>query len=180
MSTSESSDTFQADVVEYLRGTYLPRLEQAASILPQTDLWWSAHSDCISFGTILRHLEGNVRQWIVSGLGGASDTRQRAAEFQGNSDESVSALLRRLRTTVEAACEVITKLPPTSLPEAITIQGFQTTRQSALLHVLEHFSWHVGQAVWIAKARAGEEHGLAFYDEEAINNPPTPGDSPSA
>ena len=174
MSASESSDTFQADVVEYLRETYLPRLEQAASILPQTDLWWSPHADCISFGTILQHLEGNVRQWIVSGLGDASDTRQRASEFQLAPGESTSALFERLRSTVEAACGVITALPSASLPEAITIQGFDTTRQAALLHVLEHFSWHVGQAVWIAKARAGEGHGLAFYDEEAINNPPSP------
>ena len=39
----------------------------------------------------------------------------------------------------------------------------------AVLHVVEHFSWHTGQVVWIAKARAGAAHGLAFYDDAAVN-----------
>jgi hypothetical protein len=30
---------------------------------------------------------------------------------------------------------------------------------------VEHFSWHTGQAVWIAKSRAGAEHKLSFYGE---------------
>ena len=49
------------------------------------------------------------------------------------------------------------------------IQGFEVTGLAAVLHVVEHFSWHTGQAVWIAKARAGAEHGLAFYDDARVN-----------
>ena len=49
------------------------------------------------------------------------------------------------------------------------IQGFEVTGLEATYHVVEHFSWHVGQAVWIAKARAGIDHGIAFYDEVQVN-----------
>ena len=54
------------------------------------------------------------------------------------------------------------------LDAALEIQGFATDRQGAMLHVVEHFSWHTGQAVWIAKARAGAGHGLAFYDDSKL------------
>ena len=49
------------------------------------------------------------------------------------------------------------------------IQGFETTPFRAVYHVVEHFGWHTGQAVWIAKARGGPGHGIAFYDDAKIN-----------
>jgi uncharacterized damage-inducible protein DinB len=138
-------------------------------VLPADDLWWRPHDGVPSVGVLLRHLEGNVRQWIVSGVGGAADRRERAREFAGEARADAAELLARLEGTVEEACRAIEGLDREQLGDSRRIQGMETTVRDAIYHVVEHFSWHVGQVIWIAKARAGARHGIAFYDDAAIN-----------
>ena len=160
---------FVRESAELLRATYVPRLSEALAVLPEQDLWWRPHAGVVAFGTILLHLEGNVRQWLVSGLGGAPDQRDRATEFATTDGPGVDALLARLRSTIDAAVAVLETLDDEALARSYCIQGFDTSGSHAVYHVVEHFSWHTGQAVWIAKARGGPDHGLAFYDDAKIN-----------
>ncbi len=156
---------------DYLEATYLPRLRAAAAVLPPEDLWWRPYPDCIAFGTILVHLEGNVRQWILAGVLGADDHRARSAEFRADASSeprSVAELLAALAGTVGEAAAGIRGLDSDRAGAKLQIQGFDTTVEGAVLHVTEHFSWHTGQAVWIAKARAGAGHGLAFYNDAEL------------
>ncbi len=153
--------------------TYMGRLECAVAELPDADLWWRPHERCTSVGNLLLHLNGNLRQWLLSGLGGAPDDRDRASEFaahgatQGAAQKQ--ALLAALRATVEAASAVVAAMDDAALVQAYEIQGFATTGYKAMQHTIEHFGWHTGQAVWIAKLRAGPAHGIQFYDEAAVN-----------
>lgn len=146
----------------------MERMEQAVGLLPGGDLWWRPHDQVLSVGTILLHLEGNLRQWILCGLGAASSERDRASEFSHQSSAKPQVLLEQLAQTAREAAQLIRALDPPALAQEHTIQGFQVTGQAAALHVLEHFSWHLGQVVWIAKARSGRDHGLAFYDEDSL------------
>lgn len=166
---SDLPAAFVRESAGLLRDTYVPRLAEALAALPEGDLWWRPHPDVIAFGTILLHLEGNVRQWIVSGLGGSPDARDRASEFVARDGSPGEELLVRLRATVDEACTVIEGMDDAALLAPVTIQGFEVTGAHAVYHVVEHFSWHAGQAVWVAKSRAGAGHGIAFYDEAAIN-----------
>lgn len=172
---------FGEEAATYLSRTYPDRLERALAVLPPGDLWWRPHPEALACGTVLLHLEGNVRQWILSGLAGAPDGRDRASEFAAAEGEG-PALLEALRTTCCAAAEVLRGLPAGEWAREVTIQGFETTVLAAVLHVVEHFSWHTGQVVWIAKARSGADHGLAFYDDAALararNGPSGPGARP--
>jgi uncharacterized damage-inducible protein DinB len=154
--------------VAHLRDEYLPRLERALEVLPEEDLEWQPHPGALSVDNVLRHLEGNVRQWILSGLGGRPDARERPGEFAPLAAGRAADSFARLAATVHEACDVVAALDRERLAAAVTIQGFETTGLGAVLHVVEHFSWHTGQAVWIAKARAGEHHGLAFFDDEKL------------
>lgn len=160
---------------DYLEDTYLPRLRAAAAALPPQDLWWRPHADCIAFGTILVHLEGNVRQWILAGVLGAADDRARSAEFRADGasePRNAAELLAALAQTVGEAAAGMRGVDPERAAATLRIQGFDTSVEGAILHVTEHFSWHTGQAVWIAKARAGAGHGLAFYDDAELDNRP--------
>jgi len=159
------------ETADLLRNVHLPRLGTALEVLPEGDLWWRPHPGCMSFGNILLHLEGNVRQWILAGLGGEEDRRCRRTEFVAAVECTSDELLATLARTVRQASDLILGLGREELLAPRRIQGMATTGLSALLHVAEHFSWHVGQAVWIAKMRAGPDHGIAFYDEAAINRP---------
>ncbi len=163
------SVTFVRESTRYLRDVYLPRLERALEALPEGDLWWRPHEGVLTVGTILLHLEGNVRQWILSGMGALEDQRERASEFAATSGADGRTLFTRLTETVHAACELIDALDEGALAAPYAIQGYETTGLGAVYHVVEHFSWHTGQAVFIAKARAGAEHGVAFYDDAQVD-----------
>ena len=177
MSEHSVSSLFLTHTREYLGSTYPDRLAQALGALPAGDLWWSPHPGALTVGTILLHLEGNVRQWILAGLRGEPDNRQRSLEFTAPSEETPrderegerAALLDRLQATTQSAVEVIENLDGQSLETELVVQGFEVTRLEVLYHVVEHFSWHVGQAIWIAKARGGPDHGVALYDEDQVN-----------
>lgn len=160
-----------------LRDTYLPRLEQSLAGIKAADLWWRPHPDTTSIGNLLLHLEGNVRQWIVSGLGGAPDRRVRESEFAAQQGAEAPALLAALTATIGRACEVIERLPPARWTERVTIQDFEVTVLAAVLHIVEHFSWHTGQITWIAKLRKGAGHGIAYYDDDALNAARNAGDA---
>ena len=40
-------------------------------------VWWRANESMNSVANLVLHLAGNLRQWIVHGVGGAPDVRQR-------------------------------------------------------------------------------------------------------
>lgn len=162
-------DLFLEQSVRYLRDTYVPRLERALETLRPGEVWLRPHAEVLSVGVILTHLEGNVRQWVLSGLGDEPDARDRATEFARTRHAEGSELMARLRETVDEACRVITGLDKADLKRVYALQGFELSGLEALYHVVEHFSWHTGQVVWIAKACAGRQHGLSFYDNARIN-----------
>jgi hypothetical protein len=49
--------------------------------LSDDQAWQRSQPSLNSIGNLILHLCGNVRQWIVAGLGGAADKRNRPAEF---------------------------------------------------------------------------------------------------
>ena len=166
---SELSSAVVRESARFLRDVYVPRLKRALEVLPAGDLWWRPHEGVISIGVILTHLEGNVRQWILSGIGDHPDARDRAAEFRATDGADSEALFARLMQTVDEACRLIEALDETRLLATYSIQGDDVTGLYAVHHVVEHFAWHSGQAVWIAKARAGADHGVAFFDDAKVN-----------
>lgn len=58
------------------------KLLQCLSLLPEEEIWKRPHIQVNSVGNLVLHLCGNVRQWIISGIGGAPDIRQRPQEFR--------------------------------------------------------------------------------------------------
>lgn len=163
------ADVFLERAVECLRGEYLPRLGEAVDALPEKDLWWRPHAETNSVGNLLLHLEGNVRQWVLARFGGKEDHRDRASEFAAREGGTKAELYGALRETVLEACTIMETLTEEQLLTPYRIQGFDVNGLIAMFHMVEHFGWHVGQIVWIAKLRAGPRHGIAFYDDEAVN-----------
>jgi uncharacterized damage-inducible protein DinB len=107
-------------------------------------------------------MEGNARQWIICGLGGAPDTRVRQQEFDERSPHTGDALLSGLKTTLAEVDGVLSRLDPSTLLERRTIQGHDVTVLAAVFHVVEHFSMHTGQIILLTKMTTGSD--LAFYD----------------
>ncbi|MGE0446956.1 MAG: DUF1572 family protein [Vicinamibacterales bacterium] len=146
---------------QLLTDSYLPRIEQAVNGLPANQVWWRANPQSNSIGNLILHLDGNVRQWIISGLGGAPDTRERQREFETDGGLDANDLLLTLHTTVVRGGEVLGGIDRAELLAPRRIQSYDVTVLSAVFAVVEHFSMHTGQILLLAKMWKGD---LALYD----------------
>jgi len=170
----ETAAAFLAQSRELLTAHYLPKIRAAVDRLSETDLWWRPNRDSNSVGNLMLHLAGNIRQWIVSGVGGAPDRRERAAEFSRTEPLPLGELLSTLTEAVLDADAVLARVDPASLAERRAVQGREVTGLEAIYHAVEHFGMHTGQILYIAKLRAGED--LGFYRlEDGILRPAWPG-----
>jgi len=138
------------------------RIETCAGKLTSDQIWARGTQNENAVGNLMLHLAGNVRQWILHGVGDQPDIRLRDTEFDARGDISVDELKRRLRTTVDEAAALIRAIPPERLCEVRRIQThYEVTVLEAIYHVVEHFSGHTGQIIFATKLMSGED--LAFY-----------------
>jgi uncharacterized damage-inducible protein DinB len=142
---------------------YRTKIRLAVDALPEDALWWRANDQSNSVGNLLLHLTGNVRQWMVSGVGGAPDIRHRAAEFAAHNGPPRAELLANLNRTLDDVERVLHGLAPDALLEPRTIQGRDVTVLDAIFICVEHFSMHLGQIILLAKLRAPE--AVQFYED---------------
>jgi uncharacterized damage-inducible protein DinB len=145
---------------KYLRDDYLVRIRMALAKLSPADLWWRPNESSNSVGNLLLHLAGNARQWIVSGVGAQADVRRRQQEFDAREGLDAAAALAALEESVHDVDAVLARLDPATLGERRTIQGNDVTLLDAIYHVVEHFSMHTGQIIYIVKMRSGADLGF--------------------
>jgi uncharacterized damage-inducible protein DinB len=145
-----------------LKDDFLPRLRAAVAHLSDDEVWKRSGDASNAVGNILLHMAGNLRQWIVAGLGGRDDVRDRAKEFSARSGLTGAALMSTVAETVEEAVAVIRLTDPSDLLRTRTVQGYDVTGFEVLYHAVEHFSYHLGQVAVIVKERKNVD--LAFYD----------------
>ena len=138
-----------------------PRIEVCVRKLPEDKLWWRPNQQSNSIGNLLLHLAGNLRQWVVDGVGGIPYARNRKAEFSTDGAIDASVLVQNLREACTETGEVLSELDPERLLEPRVIQGMEVTVMSAIYHALEHFSGHLGQIIYITKMLTGED--LRFW-----------------
>jgi uncharacterized damage-inducible protein DinB len=140
---------------------YLGRIDTCARKLTEEQFWTRHSENQNAVGNLVLHLTGNVRQWILAGVGGARDTRVRDVEFSRRGPAPAGELIEGLHTTVEAATAVIRGLSDEALLERITVQGYDVTKLEAVYHVVEHFSGHTFQIIFATKLLTGAD--LGFY-----------------
>ena len=143
------------------------RIETCLGKLTAEQIWMRGTENQNAVGNLVLHLNGNVRQWILGGVGGAPNTRIRDEEFSARGGREPEALGRLLRDAVNGAVALIVALPHARLAEQTTIQGYDVTVLQAIFHVVEHFSGHTAQIIFITKMLTGEDLGFYSY----LSNP---------
>jgi uncharacterized damage-inducible protein DinB len=141
---------------------FLPKIERCLELLTDEQVWWRANAQSNSIGNLLLHLSGNARQWIVCGVGGATDARDRDAEFARRETIPRAELLSLLKQTLRDVDVTLAQLDANALLETRTIQGLEGSVLDAILHVVEHFSMHAGQIVLLTKQLTAQD--MHFYD----------------
>jgi len=142
---------------------YWPRLRGCVESLTDEQVWWRPNEASNSIGNLILHLNGNVRQWLVSSFNRLEDTRDRPAEFSERQLIPASALLETLGATMRDASEVLARLTESDLLTTFHIQGYTVSGLEAIYQVVEHFGMHYGQILFITKLVRSED--LGFYRE---------------
>ena len=147
----------------YLAVEYPTKIRRCLDVLPSRAVWLREDEQSNSIGNLLLHLAGNVRQWIISSVGGAPDSRHRRGEFEARDGDDVEALFAALRRTLDEADAVIASLAPETLLERRTIQSRDVSVLEAVYHVVEHFALHTGQIILLTKRHAPGR--IRFYED---------------
>lgn len=145
----------------------LRMVEKSLGELKEEEVWHRPNEASNSIGNIMVHLCGNITQYILAGLGGIKDTRQRDVEFTISGGISKEQLLADLNSLIEQVKEVVDGLTDEELMKYYKVQGFSLSGVGILMHVVEHFSYHTGQiAFWVKYLKAKD---LQFYSGIDLN-----------
>ncbi len=159
---TDVSAHFILEARKYLSEIYLPKLARCLESLTDEDVWWRAEGDASnSIGNLLLHLEGSTRMWIVSGVGGAPNLRERQQEFDERALIPRAELIARLTATVKEVDAALAAVDEQELLRPRPIRGHDYTALEAIFHTVEHFAMHAGQIMMLTKMRAGKDLKLS-------------------
>jgi uncharacterized damage-inducible protein DinB len=164
MSPSEQHNVareFIATCRHHLIQEYYPKIERCVKELSDEEIWWRAHETDNSIGNLLLHLSGNIRQWIISGIGKERDARNRQQEFDERTHIPKQTLLKLFEGTLQEADRVLERFDVSRLTEVRHFQKWDHTCLYAISHVVEHVAQHMGQIIYITKLRKGVD--LKFF-----------------
>lgn len=138
------------------------RIESCLDRLTVEQIWTRGGENQNAIGNLVLHLSGNVRQWILHGVGGQADHRVRDVEFSAREKLSAATLKQQLRPAVDQAVALFPSLSSEQLMQRISIQAYNDiSKLEAIYHVVEHFSGHTGQIIFLTKWLTNED--LGFY-----------------
>ena len=148
------------------------KIKACLDLLSEEEVWHRPNTEMNSVGNLILHLCGNVRQYIVSGAGGAEDTRERQKEFDESGPILKAALIQKLEATLKEVSITLDQLTPERMIEVRPVQCYEFPVVAMLIHATEHFSYHVGQIVYYTKMVKNVD--MKFYaglnlDEKGAN-----------
>jgi len=120
----------------------------------------AAHENAI--GNLILHLCGNMRQWIMHGVGGTPDTRSRDVEFSTTNSLSPEQLIHLLQSTFQEASLVISRVPHERLTERTHPQNHDVSVLDAIYLVVGHVQQHTGQIILLTKQMLGQDLDLTI------------------
>jgi uncharacterized damage-inducible protein DinB len=144
-----------------------PRIETCIRALNDEDVWSKPNSSSNSIGNLILHLCGNITQYILSGLGGLPDNRNRDSEFDAPGGLDKNELLGKIKTVSAEACELIKTRTGEQLLKNYEVQGHTFSGIAIIIHVTEHYSYHTGQIAFWTKLLKNIDTG--FYSGMDLN-----------
>lgn len=134
------------------------KIKHCLNQLTDEQIWWRPTEPQNSIANLILHLSGNVRQWIVSGVGSEPDVRNRPLEFTERSSIPREALIRRLDDVLQRADAVLRTVSIRQILERRCIQGFETTGLSAIFDCVSHFKGHAQEIICLTRMQLGDRY----------------------
>ncbi len=165
MITSITSELLN-DCVAHLHES-TKRVDACLQLLTEEQVWHKPTAQSNSIANLILHLCGNMTQYILSSLNNIPDARERDKEFSTESGLSKAELIEKLFSTVTEVVKVIEKQTDALLLQIRSVQGFSKSGVRIIIHVTEHYSYHVGQIALITKLITNKD--LDFYKGYNLN-----------
>ncbi len=143
------------------------RILKCLELLGEEDIWYRPNRNSNSVGNLVLHLCGNVRQWLFSTIDGQRDVRQRQSEFDERGNLTKSELKSMVMALMKEADQILGEVSQESLLATYRVQGFNETGIAILIHITEHFSYHVGQITYFVKAHKNLD--TAYYADQNLD-----------
>ncbi|HEX5137950.1 MAG TPA: DUF1572 family protein [Planctomycetota bacterium] len=117
---------------------------------------WRPDPEANSIAIVVQHLHGNMLSRWTEFLtaDGEKPTRRRDAEFEPE-ELDAAGLRARWEEGWRVCFGAIEPLTDGDLARTVRIRGEPLTVLDAILRQVSHYAYHVGQVVWIARARCG-------------------------
>ena len=143
-------------------------------------LFWQPNAESNSMAMVVKHLHGNMLSRWTNFLteDGEKEWRQRDAEFD-NDLKDREELLSKWNEGWSCLFSAIKPLNPDDLERIVYIRNMGHTVMEALNRQLAHYSYHVGQIVFLGKLIKDEnwaslsipKGGSKVYNEEKFEKP---------
>ena len=132
--------------------------EKTFSQLSDAQLFWQFNDESNSIATIVKHLRGNMLSRWTDFLttDGEKEWRERDAEFE-NDIKSRVEMMEKWNEGWKCLFNAISPLTENDLTREIYIRNQGHTVMEAINRQLAHYSYHVGQIVFLGKMCANEK-----------------------
>jgi Protein of unknown function (DUF1572) len=126
--------------------------EKAIEQLTESELFWSPNEDSNSVAIIVKHMSGNmVSRWTdFLASDGEKTYRNRDNEFVGNI-QTKEKVMELWELGWDTFLNALSDIHEGNLLKTITIRNEPHSVIEAIERQLYHYSYHVGQIVYIAK-----------------------------
>ncbi len=140
----------------------LKKIKHCVNQLTDDQVWWRPAESMNSVANLLLHLCGNLGQWIVSGIGGAADIRERQKEFDQRSSTSGTELISQIESAVAEAKNALSGMSAEELLRIRPVQGNDVSGMQAILHSAAHFRGHAQEIVHMTRCQLGDSYAFEF------------------
>ena len=147
---------FLDDALLQLR-KYKGLADGALAQVSDSDLFRSVDPESNSIAIVMKHISGNMcSRWtdFLTTDGEKSD-RNRDSEFETESGETRASMTARWDEGWRLLFSTLEALSPADLAKTVAIRGEPHTVLQAIQRQLTHYSYHVGQIVFLARHFAG-------------------------
>jgi hypothetical protein len=137
------------------------RIRHCLGQLTDEQVWWRPRSDMNSIGNLVLHLRGNVRQLIISSIGGEPDTRDRPAEFTARDIIPKSVLVEELAKVIERAKLSISNAQDEELCRVRRVRDSDWSGFQSIVRSVAHFRGHTQEIIHQTRTILGDKYQFA-------------------
>jgi hypothetical protein len=136
----------------------LPRLLQQLEAVDDGQLWSVVPGVTNSAGTLMLHLNGNLREFVGRQIGGVDYVRDRPREFAARDvpREELVAELTSLAALIPSVLEPLTAEQWDAMFPEQVLPGGPITNRQFVMHLYGHLHYHLGQIDYLRRALTGQ------------------------